>query len=58
MPGYIGVKNNTTIGFPFDSFFKVYDTAEGSMVDMLKGHRDTIYCLAYESSGKVDKNSK
>ncbi|CAH3150863.1 unnamed protein product [Porites lobata] len=30
----------------------VYDTAEGTMVDMLKGHKDTVYCLAYESSGK------
>ena len=35
--------------------FKVYDTAEGTMVDMLKGHRDTVYCLAYESSGKTSE---
>ena len=25
------------------------------MVDMLKGHRDTVYCLAYESSGKMNE---
>ncbi|RMX51342.1 hypothetical protein pdam_00020062 [Pocillopora damicornis] len=31
----------------------VYDTAEGVLLDMLKGHRDTVYCLAYESSGKI-----
>ena len=35
--------------------FKVYDTAEGTMVDMLKGHKDTVYCLAYESSGKTSE---
>ena len=35
--------------------FKVYDTAEGTMVDMLKGHKETVYCLAYESSGKTSE---
>ena len=37
-------------------FFKVYDTAEGVLVDMLKGHRDTVYCLAYECTGKTKVN--
>ena len=32
---------------------KVYDTAEGVLLDMLKGHRDTVYCLSYECTGKI-----
>ena len=44
---------NTAFLFAF--FFKVYDTAEGTMVDMLKGHKETVYCLAYESSGKTSE---
>ena len=44
---------NTAFLFAF--IFKVYDTAEGTMVDMLKGHKETVYCLAYESSGKTSE---
>ena len=44
----------TLLFFSFFSF-KVYDTAEGTMVDMLKGHKETVYCLAYESSGKTSE---
>lgn len=32
---------------------KVYDTAEGALVDMLKGHRDTVYCLSYQFNGEL-----
>ena len=32
---------------------KVYDTADGVLLDMLKGHRDTVYCLSYECTGKI-----
>ena len=49
------VHNQHCFSFRFFFFFKVYDTAEGTMVDMLKGHRDTVYCLAYESSGKTSE---
>lgn len=34
---------------------KVYDTAEGVLLDMLKGHRDTVYCLSYECTGKISQ---
>ena len=33
-------------------FVKVYDSQNGSMVDMLKGHKSTVYCINYASDGK------
>ena len=37
----------------FPPLLKVYDPSEGTMIDMLKGHRDTVYCLSYECAGKI-----
>ncbi|XP_068714789.1 intraflagellar transport protein 122 homolog isoform X2 [Montipora foliosa] len=40
----------------------VYDPVEGELVDILKGHKDTVYCLSCECTGKrfasggADKN--
>ncbi|XP_057296410.1 intraflagellar transport protein 122 homolog [Hydractinia symbiolongicarpus] len=30
----------------------VYDTADGSLVRALKGHKETVYCVAYAKNGK------
>ncbi|KAF7664865.1 hypothetical protein LDENG_00161710 [Lucifuga dentata] len=30
----------------------VYDTADGTLVQPLKGHKDTVYCVAYAKDGK------
>jgi len=30
----------------------VYDTADGALVQPLKGHKDTVYCVAYAKDGK------
>jgi len=30
----------------------VYDTADGSLVRPLKGHKETVYCVAYAKNGK------
>ncbi|XP_065066835.1 intraflagellar transport protein 122 homolog isoform X1 [Rhopilema esculentum] len=30
----------------------IYDTVGGTMVDMLKGHKDTVCCLSYSTDGK------
>ncbi len=32
-------------------FLKVYDTADGSLVNPLKGHKDIVYCVAYAKDG-------
>lgn len=31
---------------------KVYETADGQMVSSLRGHKGTVYCLAYQKDGK------
>jgi hypothetical protein len=33
-------------------FNQVYNTTDGDIVDMLKGHRDTVYCLSYDYTGE------
>ncbi|XP_067012221.1 intraflagellar transport protein 122 homolog [Anabrus simplex] len=30
----------------------VYDTSDGSLIQPLKGHRDTVYCVCYAKDGK------
>ena len=30
----------------------VYDANDGTMVQPLKGHKDTVYCVAYAKDGK------
>ncbi|XP_072928707.1 intraflagellar transport protein 122 homolog isoform X3 [Hemitrygon akajei] len=30
----------------------VYDTSDGTLIQPLKGHRDTVYCVAYAKDGK------
>ncbi|KAG5666409.1 hypothetical protein PVAND_014438 [Polypedilum vanderplanki] len=30
----------------------VYDATDGNLIDTLKGHKDTVYCLAYSRDGK------
>ena len=30
----------------------VYDTIDGDLVHSLKGHKDTVYCVAYSKHGK------
>ncbi|XP_039530512.1 intraflagellar transport protein 122 homolog isoform X2 [Pimephales promelas] len=30
----------------------VYDTADGTLIQPLKGHKDTVYCVAYAKDGK------
>lgn len=30
----------------------VYDTSDGSLIQPLKGHKDTVYCVAYARDGK------
>ncbi|NXP55086.1 IF122 protein, partial [Heliornis fulica] len=30
----------------------VYDTSDGTLVQPLKGHKDTVYCVAYAKDGK------
>uniref|UniRef100_A0A6I8SFF2 Intraflagellar transport protein 122 homolog n=1 Tax=Xenopus tropicalis TaxID=8364 RepID=A0A6I8SFF2_XENTR len=30
----------------------VYDTSDGTMIQPLKGHKDTVYCVAYAKDGK------
>eukprot|EP00048_Salpingoeca_helianthica_P024440 m.32361 g.32361 ORF g.32361 m.32361 type:complete len:1222 (-) comp9388_c0_seq1:284-3949(-) len=31
----------------------VYETADGELISSLKGHKDTVYCLAYSRDGKM-----
>uniref|UniRef100_A0A6I8RI89 Intraflagellar transport protein 122 homolog n=1 Tax=Xenopus tropicalis TaxID=8364 RepID=A0A6I8RI89_XENTR len=31
---------------------QVYDTSDGTMIQPLKGHKDTVYCVAYAKDGK------
>uniref|UniRef100_A0A8C2J719 Intraflagellar transport protein 122 homolog n=1 Tax=Cyprinus carpio TaxID=7962 RepID=A0A8C2J719_CYPCA len=31
---------------------QVYDTADGTLIQPLKGHKDTVYCVAYAKDGK------
>ncbi|NXV86439.1 IF122 protein, partial [Calonectris borealis] len=31
----------------------VYDTSDGTLIQPLKGHKDTVYCVAYAKDGKV-----
>ncbi len=30
---------------------QVYDTADGTLIQPLKGHKDTVYCVAYAKDG-------
>ena len=30
----------------------VYDTSDGSLIQPLKGHKDTVYCVNYAKDGK------
>ncbi|PNI31985.1 IFT122 isoform 31, partial [Pan troglodytes] len=30
----------------------VYDTSDGTLLQPLKGHKDTVYCVAYAKDGK------
>lgn len=30
----------------------VYDAADGDIIHQLKGHKNTVYCVAYSSDGK------
>ncbi|CAB3993157.1 intraflagellar transport 122 homolog isoform X2, partial [Paramuricea clavata] len=32
--------------------YKIYDAQNGSMVDMLKGHKSAVYCVDYAADGK------
>ncbi len=32
---------------------QVYDTADGEIINSLKGHKDTVYCVAYSRDGKL-----
>ncbi|KFW82962.1 Intraflagellar transport protein 122, partial [Manacus vitellinus] len=31
---------------------QVYDTSDGTLIQPLKGHKDTVYCVAYAKDGK------
>lgn len=33
-------------------FCQVYDTSDGTLLQPLKGHKDTVYCVAYAKDGK------
>eukprot|EP00794_Sanderia_malayensis_P006238 gene6238-6955_t len=33
----------------------IYQTSGGTMIDMLKGHKDTVYCLSYCNDGRFCK---
>ncbi|XP_064012187.1 intraflagellar transport protein 122 homolog isoform X2 [Pogoniulus pusillus] len=33
-------------------WYKVYDTSDGTLIQPLKGHKDTVYCVAYAKDGK------
>ena len=33
------------------SLFQVYDTSDGTLIQPLKGHKDTVYCVAYAKDG-------
>ncbi|NXG25521.1 IF122 protein, partial [Grallaria varia] len=32
----------------------VYDTSDGTLIQPLKGHKDTVYCVAYAKDGKYN----
>lgn len=32
--------------------FQVYDTSDGTLIQPLKGHKDTVYCVAYAKDGE------
>lgn len=34
------------------SLFQVYDTSDGTLIQPLKGHKDTVYCVAYAKDGE------
>uniref|UniRef100_A0A8C4XER6 Intraflagellar transport protein 122 homolog n=1 Tax=Erpetoichthys calabaricus TaxID=27687 RepID=A0A8C4XER6_ERPCA len=34
------------------SRLQVYDTSDGTLIQPLKGHKDTVYCVAYAKDGK------
>lgn len=38
--------------FVFPLFKQVYDTSDGTLIQPLKGHKDTVYCVAYAKDGK------
>uniref|UniRef100_A0A8C6Z987 Intraflagellar transport 122 n=1 Tax=Nothoprocta perdicaria TaxID=30464 RepID=A0A8C6Z987_NOTPE len=33
----------------------VYDTSDGTLIQPLKGHKDTVYCVAYAKDGVLCK---
>lgn len=33
-------------------FSQVYDTNDGTLIQPLKGHKETVYCVAYSRDGK------
>lgn len=35
----------------FNFSLQVYDTADGTLIQPLKGHKDTVYCVAYAKDG-------
>lgn len=37
--------------FVLPPFEQVYDTSDGTLIQPLKGHKDTVYCVAYAKDG-------
>lgn len=35
--------------------FQVYDTSDGTLIQPLKGHKDTVYCVAYAKDGEYGR---
>jgi len=40
-----------TLPNPRDFASQVYDTSDGTLIQPLKGHKDTVYCVAYAKDG-------
>uniref|UniRef100_A0A8C3LY36 Intraflagellar transport protein 122 homolog n=1 Tax=Chrysolophus pictus TaxID=9089 RepID=A0A8C3LY36_CHRPC len=40
------------LNISFWLFVQVYDTSDGTLIQPLKGHKDTVYCVAYAKDGK------
>lgn len=32
---------------------QVYDTSDGTLIQPLKAHKDTVYCVAYAKDGNI-----
>uniref|UniRef100_A0A8C3M237 Intraflagellar transport protein 122 homolog n=1 Tax=Chrysolophus pictus TaxID=9089 RepID=A0A8C3M237_CHRPC len=39
------------LNISFWLFVQVYDTSDGTLIQPLKGHKDTVYCVAYAKDG-------